>query len=47
MSVLDNLRIGLGEDAHALVPDRRLVLGGSKQVTGVTWSWVGFSQRLI
>jgi 2-C-methyl-D-erythritol 2,4-cyclodiphosphate synthase len=28
MSVLDNLRIGFGEDAHALVPDRRLVLGG-------------------
>ncbi len=28
MSVLDDLRIGFGEDAHALVPDRRLVLGG-------------------
>lgn len=28
MSILDNLRIGFGEDAHALVPDRRLVLGG-------------------
>jgi len=28
MSVLDGLRIGFGEDAHALVPDRRLVLGG-------------------
>lgn len=28
MSVLDNMRIGFGEDAHALVPDRRLILGG-------------------
>ena len=28
MSVLDDLRVGFGEDAHALVPDRRLVLGG-------------------
>lgn len=28
MSNLDGLRIGFGEDAHALVPDRRLVLGG-------------------
>ncbi len=28
MSVLDGLRVGFGEDAHALVPDRRLVLGG-------------------
>ena len=28
MSVLDGLRIGFGEDAHALVPGRRLVLGG-------------------
>ena len=28
MSVLDDLRIGFGEDAHALVADRRLVLGG-------------------
>ena len=25
---LDDLRVGFGEDAHALVPDRRLVLGG-------------------
>jgi 2-C-methyl-D-erythritol 2,4-cyclodiphosphate synthase len=28
MSVLNALRIGFGEDAHALVADRRLVLGG-------------------
>ena len=28
MSVLDGLRVGFGEDAHALVPGRRLVLGG-------------------
>ncbi len=28
MSVLDGLRIGFGEDAHALIADRRLVLGG-------------------
>ena len=28
MSVLDDLRVGFGEDAHALLPDRRLVLGG-------------------
>ena len=28
MSILDGLRVGFGEDAHALMPDRRLVLGG-------------------
>ncbi len=28
MSVFDDLRVGFCEDAHALVPDRRLVLGG-------------------
>lgn len=28
MSILDGLRVGFGEDAHTLVPDRRLVLGG-------------------